>query len=399
MSLLKVKNYSTEDNASQQNHFPCEQCGAELTFTPGTDHLSCSHCGHINIIEVSSSPIHEHDFHSALQQLQRLKEEPAKIISILKCPSCGAQFTLNYNEHAGDCPFCSAPAVISTENARYIHPESLLPFIVNEKQAQKIFDDWVSSRWFAPSALKNKAKRNEKLTGIYLPYWTYDSNTETRYQGMRGTVYYDRQVYTTIINGRPVRQVRSIPRVRWHPVSGHVSLHFDDVLIGATKTLPRIIIDNLHPWDLDNLVPYAEAYLSGFRSEVYQVTLDQGFIQARGKMDSIIISNIHRDIGGDQQRISGKQTQHHDTTYKHLLLPVWSAAFKYRQKTYRFVINGRNGKIQGERPYSTIKIILTAIVVISLLIGIIYAMNDMGLFMPIKNNSNYYYPSGLDYGF
>ena len=42
--------------------------------------------------------------------------------------------------------------------------------------------------------------------------------------------------------------------------------------------------------------------------------------------------------------------------FKHILLPVWLAAYKYRGQTYRFVINGRTGRVQGERPWSAIKI-------------------------------------------
>jgi hypothetical protein len=45
-----------------------------------------------------------------------------------------------------------------------------------------------------------------------------------------------------------------------------------------------------------------------------------------------------------------------DVTFKHILLPVWLAAYKYRGQTYRFVVNGRTGRVQGERPYSAWKI-------------------------------------------
>jgi predicted RNA-binding Zn-ribbon protein involved in translation (DUF1610 family) len=390
---MKIKNTKT---TSQPNHFPCEQCGAELTFSPSMNQLSCAHCGHLNPIQASTAPIHEYDFHSALKQLAQLKKESATVISTLNCPSCGAQFTLKDNEHAGDCPFCSAPAVIRTDNTRYIHPESLLPFIITDIQAQETFDQWITSRWFAPSALKDKSRRDENLTGVYLPYWTYDSQTETPYRGMRGIIYYERQVYTAIVKGRAVRRIRNVQKIRWTPVSGHISQHFDDVLIGATKTLPRIIIDNLHPWDLENLIPYTEAYLSGFRSEIYQVGLEQGFTQAQGKMDAAITRSIRRDIGGDRQRIADKHTQHHNTTYKHLLLPVWSAAFKYRRKTYRFVINGRNGQIQGERPYSWIKITLTIVAVIALFIGAAYYIDKAEMFIPVEDKHYYNYAPQRD---
>ncbi len=43
-------------------------------------------------------------------------------------------------------------------------------------------------------------------------------------------------------------------------------------------------------------------------------------------------------------------------TFKHVLLPIWMAAYKYNGKSFRFVVNGQTGKVQGERPYSAWKI-------------------------------------------
>jgi hypothetical protein len=48
-------------------------------------------------------------------------------------------------------------------------------------------------------------------------------------------------------------------------------------------------------------------------------------------------------------------------TFKHILLPVWVAAYRYGGKPYRFVVNGQTGKVQGERPYSAIKIAIAVI--------------------------------------
>ena len=374
---MKTKTHLT------QSHFPCSQCGAELEYSPEQGKLSCDYCGYVNAIPESPTSIIEYNFSESLRALNESKGQRHNkdIINIVHCPSCAASFELHDNEHAGNCPFCDTPVVIDTQEARNFHPESLLPFIINEQQAKDSFKAWIGSRWFAPSALKQKSKRDEKLLGIYLPYWTYDSQTYTRYSGQRGTVYYERQYYTAIVNGRPVRRTRSIPRIRWTPVSGRVQQFFDDVLIGATRTLPRKILDPLQPWDLHNLKPYSEAYLSGFRSEIYQIGLDEGFQQAKNIMDNHIRNAIRRDIGGDQQRISQVQTQHAETTFKHLLLPIWSAAFKYQDKTYRFVINGRNGKVQGERPYSKIKIFMAIVVGMIVLAGLLYSANEAGMFV------------------
>lgn len=381
-TAVKVKE---NEHVISQAHFSCKNCGSDLVYSPSSQDLVCRSCGHHYPVKTSNEPIREYDFKAAVQELSRLNHAKGlsantQKIAIIQCPSCGAEFSFKENEHAGDCPYCATPVIAGTAHARFIIPRSLLPFIFEKKQAIEIYDKWIGSRWFAPSALKSHSKRDDKLIGIYLPYWTYDSQTYNQYNGQRGITYYDRQVYSTVENGRRVQRTRTVARIRWTPVSGRVNLHFDDVLIGATKTLPRTIIDHLQPWDLDNLVPYSEEYISGFRSEIYQVTVDQGFLQAENIMDSKIRQSIRYDIGGDHQRISAVNTQHEDTSFKHVLLPVWSAAFKYRGKTYRYVINGRNGTIQGERPYSFIKIGLAILAAIALMLTVLFVMESQGSF-------------------
>ena len=44
--------------------------------------------------------------------------------------------------------------------------------------------------------------------------------------------------------------------------------------------------------------------------------------------------------------------------FKHVLLPIWVAAFRYRGKVYQILVNGQTGEVQGARPYSWIKITL-----------------------------------------
>ena len=127
-------------------------------------------------------------------------------------------------------------------------------------------------------------------------------------------------------------------------------------------------------------MPYTEDYLAGFSSEVYQVDLDEGFDIAQQTMDRIIRRDVHRAIGGDQQRITSLRTQHSDTTFKHVLLPLWSAGFRFRGKTYRFVVNGRTGKVRGERPWSVVKIALAAVAGAVLLATALVLANASGAF-------------------
>ncbi len=197
------------------------------------------------------------------------------------------------------------------------------------------------------------------MQGIYVPYWTYDAATETRYTGQRGTIYHESR--SVMRNGR--RETVRVQKIRWHPVSGRVARFFDDVLVLASRSLPRRYTDALAPWDLADLEPYNPEYLAGFAAEGYTVALDEGFAEARDYMDRVIRRDVKFDIGGDRQRITSMKTDISDVTFKHVLLPVWLAAYKYRGRTYRFVVNGRSGRVRGERPWSIWKIALAVIAI------------------------------------
>ena len=206
------------------------------------------------------------------------------------------------------------------------------------------------------------------MSGIYVPFWTYDAATKTRYTGQRGDVYYVKRKVQVMVDGKMRMQVHQEPRVRWTAVRGRVARFFDDVLILGSNSLPKSYTDALAPWDLSELEPYRAEFLAGFRAEAYTVSIEEGHKEAQAYMARMIERDVKFDIGGDQQRITALDTDISEETFKHILLPIWLAAYKYRGKTYRFVVNGRNGRVQGERPYSWVKIAL-AILCVALLAG------------------------------
>jgi len=373
--LLKVMN-----NISNINQFPCAQCGAMLKYQPGTSHQSCTYCGYENSIAEKQETIKENDLTSTLEQLSH-QEAVKQTEKSSHCDTCGATFNFSVNISAGECPFCGSDIVSKTEEISLIPPKSLLPFSIDKHQAKDKYQQWVKSLWFAPNKLKKYARRETKLIGIYLPYWTYDSQTQSRYQGERGTTYYVSQKVTVVEDGRQVTRTKQVAKIRWCNVSGQVSRFFDDVLINASHSLPRKIVDELEPWDLPALVPYDDKYISGFQSERYQLGLDEGFNKAKQVMANTIRQDIRYDIGGDQQRVHQVNTEYSRMTYKHCLLPVWSSAFLYQKKSYRFVVNGRTGEVQGERPYSYWKVSFALLIITLAIAGSVYVyLEKQGVF-------------------
>lgn len=348
--------------ASTQQEFPCVACGARLVFAPGTTSLICPHCGEANAIPDDNRPVEESDYAAALAELAA--GEPLRDTLAVKCSSCGAESSLPPNVTADRCPFCGVAVIAEAASRRLIRPRYLLPFHVTREQAMERFRRWLASRWFAPSALRQCAETGG-LSGIYMPAWTYNCDTTSRYTGQRGDDYWTTEMYPATVNGRTVMRTRQVRRTRWTPVSGCVDLSFSDLLVRASDSLPEDSFHALEPWDLGNLVAYRDEYVAGFVCESYQVDLPAGFEHARQDMEEPIRERIREDIGGDHQRIGSVSTRYANITFKHILLPLWLSAYRYADRSYRFMVNARTGEVHGQRPYSFWKITLTAAAVIA----------------------------------
>lgn len=361
-----------ENMTDVHKHFKCEQCGGDMAFKPGSTLQTCEYCGHGNRIQGTRDGVRELDFFAHLSAA-RDDEDTYEPVTV-HCDGCGATTTLEDNVVSEDCPYCGSNVVHKGGSEKLIKPKSLLPFFVSRAEAKTAFRTWINGLWFAPNALKKDLRSKSKVNGLYIPYWTYDSRSFTRYSGERGTYYYVTKTYTTRVNGKTVTRTKQVRKTRWTSVSGSVWNTFDDILVLASRSLPRTFTEKLEPWDLENLVAYKDEYLSGFRAESYQVDLEEGYNEAWERMDPVIRSTVERDIGGDRQRIHHMETEHERLTFKHILLPVWVSAYHYKGTLYRFLVNGRTAEVQGERPYSWVKITLAVFVALLIISGIILGL-------------------------
>ncbi len=344
-----------------EERFDCESCGANLTFEPGSNHTTCAHCGHENSIPEEEDVFEEQDYYETLNRLERLAVHGDQ--RVVACQSCGAQFTLEPDSHAGACVYCGSDVVTDTGRNRPIKPEALGPFEIDQEAARLALRKWMRRLWFAPSGLAKFARHHDAFSGIYLPFWTFDAKTESRYRGSRGTQRFVPRRMPRI--GKPGPDLRSVPRseIRWRRVTGRILRRFDDVLALAGSNLPMSLVRGLAPWRLGDLVPYREEYLAGFRADAYQIDLPEGYEEAKREMQEIIMHLIREDIGGDLQRIHRVETAFEDVTFKQILLPVWLASYRYKGRFYQVVVNGQTGRVSGDRPYSSMKLVFLGLVI------------------------------------
>lgn len=369
-----MANEFEEKTHEVESKVKCKDCGALLKYHPGQMSLNCEYCGCHNEITEQLKPVEQEEIDFLSFIANAADAAPKMNVTVVKCNSCGASTTLKPNVTADNCAFCGTALVIQGGTAsNIIAPKYVLPFSIDLKKGVESFKKWLHGLWFAPNDLKHAAQ-NDKLKGVYLPYWTYDTNTVSSYSGMRGDHYYVTESYT--VNGKT--QTRQVQKTRWTPASGTVYDQFDDVLVLASNSLPDKYANELEPWDLNNLAGFNEQFLSGFVAEQYQIDVKGGFEKAKGRMDPVIRTTVRRDIGGDVQQILTMNVIYNDITFKHILLPIWISAFRYNNKVYRFMINGRTGEVQGERPYSFWKIFFTVVAAVVVIGGGIYLWSQKG---------------------
>ena len=361
--------FTQADAPDESPRFPCENCGAPLRYDPGADALGCPYCGHANPVpeaaaETRADALRELDLEDGLSGALSAAEHAET--RVVPCGSCGAEVGFEGHEIARTCPWCAAPLSAAPVTHDALRPRGVLPFLVEEKQAREALKAWIGGRWFAPSGFAEFARADRPMDGLYMPAFTFDAQTRTRYTGMRGDAYYvSLQVQVKTDDGWRT-ETRQVRKIRWSPASGSVSRFFDDVLRPASRALAAEDFDTLGPWDLSALLPYDSRYLAGFQAETHSVPLKQAWGEARQVMDRTIRRDIRFDIGGDEQKITSCDTEHSAETFKHILVPVWLAAYRYRDKPYRVAVNGRTGRVHGERPWSVWKIALAAAVGLAL---------------------------------
>jgi predicted RNA-binding Zn-ribbon protein involved in translation (DUF1610 family) len=320
-------------------------------------------------LEKPSGQVEKLDFYDYFARAAELGESEEK--QTVTCSACSAVSIVGSDISMISCPFCGSQLTAQARASRLIKPGALLPFKVTRSKAAEKFRSWLSGLWFAPGGLKDFASTTGGIRGMYIPGWTYDARVTTRYSGQRGEDYFENESYKGEDHGgKSVTRSRRVTRTRWQHTSGIDETRFDDLLVLAGGSLPAEILSSLEPWDLKQLVPYSDQYMSGFQAEAYQIDMGEGFEKAKGIMDGTVRRSIERHIGGDRQQITAVRSQYDDITFKHVLLPVWISAYRYRDTTFRFIVNARTGRVQGERPWSLFKIALAVIAVLFTLVAI-----------------------------
>lgn len=348
----------------------CAACGAQAEWHPGKQRLICPYCFTESPFEVDpeSGEIRELDLMRTLRELpEELRGWQAEKRSV-RCRSCKAISVFDAARAGQNCDFCGSPELLDYDEIKApIRPLSLLPFKLDETLVRERIRRWLAGRWFAPSKLKHKALV-DTVRGVYLPYWTFDSQAHCPWTAQAGHYYYTSESFRDSSGRRKTRRKR---HVRWVPAAGVVDHFFDDQPVPATRGVSQTLLRRIEPFPTNDLVPYDTAYLSGFVVEHYQVVLVDAAQAARERMDEALRAMCARQVPGDTQRNLQIAPEHSAQTFKHILVPVWLLSYDFHGKPYQLLVNGYTGAMAGAYPKSGWKIffaVVSALATIGLLL-------------------------------
>ncbi len=351
--------------------YKCPNCDGELIFDPKTQKYKCEYC--FSLFEQAELDA----MHPATQEEQAegandgFSAEDAAADSaqnaegvqessdrpegdegvVYTCPSCGAEIVTDATTAATFCYYCHNPVVLGGRLSGENMPDKIIPFAIDKKEAEKKFLDYVNSKKFIPRAFFNK-KQIEKFSGVYFPYWVYNTS-------MKGRMTADAQKVRVWRKGDT-----EFTETRFFEVEREGNIDLKDMTENALKKANHVLADGVMPYRMEEAKSFNFGFLSGFLAEKKDIeqTEVSGNFQAEAKEYA---TKMLRETIDGYSSVHSKHTSFSmaDEEYAYTLLPVWTITYPGKNgKTYYYSMNGQTGKICGELPVDYKKVGLTALI-------------------------------------
>ena len=328
--------------------FKCPQCGATTAYSVEDGGLKCSHCGYYSPPENKTVGRQAGELEFTIETLQQAERGWGETRNELECQTCGARTSVPVEALTHTCPFCGSNQVIQRQAPTdIIRPRFLIPFSIETRQCQNISRQWLGSSWMTPKTLQRIADQ-ELFTGIYLPYWTFDTTATAAWKAEVGHTETERYYENGQWKERMV--------IRWRWESGQVTKPFDDLLVPGTARLSNLLLNRIKQFDMSQLRPYEPGFLAGFHALAYDLPLDKAWENARQQMRESTRQACRDQASTTHIRNFSMNLDFSDESWRYILLPIYLASYRYNDRVFQVMINGQSGAIAGQRPVDWTKV-------------------------------------------
>ena len=333
----------------------CPACNAKIVWNPEKQLFVCDYCASsFNLDEMQR-------YNNASTLENNVKVDLQKITSkdnmdIYRCKNCGAEIMADETVTATFCVYCGSTAILKQKIDNGFYPNLIIPFKNKKEDAIEAFKK-VVKKPLTPSKFKNP-ENIQKITGIYIPFWAYDVETN-------GSINF----HCTDVRSWSDNNYHYTETTTYNcEVSEH--LEFNKVLADGSSRFPDDLMDSLEPFDYNDLIEYNHAYLSGFLAEKYDIDENVSFGRAKQRSMNTSIEMAKEATRHETKVVTGNNLDITNKKCYYIMLPVWMVTVKYNNKDYIFAMNGDTGKIVGNIPVGFKEFVFWLIIVFLITFGI-----------------------------
>ncbi|MBE9508749.1 MAG: hypothetical protein IMY86_11960, partial [Chloroflexi bacterium] len=346
-----------EEEREETRTFKCRHCGGTIAYSATERQLTCPYCGRAQEVDGEEVGRAAAEFEFTLETMEQAQHGWGDERRELVCESCGAVVAVTPDTLTSTCAFCSSNRVLGRDAAGdALRPTALLPFVVDSERCRALAAEWLGQGWMHPSELRDVRTLRE-LTGVYLPYWTFDARIRADWKAEVGTERTERYYKDGEWKTRTV--------IDWDWRSGRVRLPINDHMVPGTGHVSRVILSKVIPFSLRELVEYDPGYLAGWQTKTYDVQLQDAWQLAKREMREKAKDACYSDTGSSHVRNMRMTADFADERWRYILLPVYLASYPFEDRTFQVMVNGQTGKVAGQKPVAWPKVWLVIAAILS----------------------------------
>ncbi|MCI8346503.1 MAG: hypothetical protein HFJ12_00965 [Bacilli bacterium] len=325
----------------------CPACGAKIIFNPKNQKWDCEYCGSKFSLEEMKRYENASSSKSNTKKNTNSKKK-LEGLDVYTCKNCGAEVMADETTTATSCLYCGSTTILKDKIDDGIAPSKLIPFKNVKEDAISAFKGLYKGRPLMPKFFNNP-KNIEKITGVYIPFWTYD----LKVSGQIDFTATDVKTWSDY-SYRYTKTDKFLCK-------RNSRMSFNRVLVDGSSRFDDDLMDSIEPFNFKELVEYNHAYLSGFLAEKYDVDSNKAMERANKRAMNTAISTTKATVIHQSKVVTNNNLHIAKVNDDYILLPVWMVNIKYKDKTYTFAMNGQTGEIVGNIPLDIRKTIIVSI--------------------------------------
>lgn len=333
----------------------CPACSAKIDFNPKNQKWDCKYCGSKFTLEEMQKyqNASSKEENKKAETKKSTKKEETEDLDIYHCKNCGAEVMADENTTATFCVYCGSTAILKEKIMEGTMPTQIIPFKNVKQDAIEKFKGLSKNRPLMPKFF-NETKNIEKISGVYIPFWTYNLNVS-------GNIDFTYDHVTTWSDYN-----YCYTKTDTYLAKRNSNMNFERVLVDGSSRFDDDLMDSLEPFHYKGLVEYNHAYLSGFLAEKYDVDEKKAIVRANKRAMNTAIETTRKTVTGAGPTVSKNKLNIKKIKNDYILLPVWMVNVKYKDKTYTFAMNGQTGKMVGNIPLSMKRTVAFSILIFSI---------------------------------